>query len=432
MATKQLSHSHWCGYGPSAGIVYEPSSFICSTVLAASSKSTGCGSTGRSSSGCSSMISSITYGITLLLADEMLVAMLGVIMELRPYVETLEGEHLKTAAEFALHSLARYRFGRHVLELAQGGERIEDSRLNTTVSGMQFENPLMVGAGWDKKGWAVDGLYTLGFAGTEVGSVLVHPQKGNARPRLWYKEGVGLNRLGFNSKGMEAVAGHLETQKTPGIVGISLGKNKLTPDEHAAWAHAAVAQRLYEYGDYFVVNVASPNTPGLRGLLKPGPLREMVQAVCAVTGSKPLFIKTTVDLALEDLDEVLDVCVSEGVGVIDSNTTVDNEIKSRYGWQDEMGGVSGADPSLRQEATARMRHITKITRGTGISRIGVGSINDTESALERIRAGAQVVQVVTGIRQRKGRIAHSINRGILDRMSKDGVSNIEEYVGLDT
>ena len=350
--------------------------------------------------------------------------------------ETLQGENLKSAAELSLHGLARSRFGEHVLGFVRGGERIEDPRLHTEVAGLHLENPVMVGAGWDKKGWAVDGLYALGFSGVEVGSVLVHPQAGNPRPRLWTDQSthsVGLNRLGFNSAGMEAVAANLERQHRVGITGISLGKNKLTPDSQAPWAHAAVAERLYDYADYFVINVASPNTPGLRNLLDPKPLTDIVRAtqeVLDAKGQKPLFIKTTVDLAQEDLDRVLQVCIEEGVtGIIDTNTTIDDEIKARYGWRGQMGGVSGNDPSYRQLANERMEYITRTTRGSGLQRIGVGAINDAASAIDRIKAGAQAVQVVTGIRQHKGRIAKKINEGILEEIDRTGVQNVQELVG---
>ncbi len=352
--------------------------------------------------------------------------------------ETLEGEHLKSLAEFTLHSLAKTTFGQNLIELASGGERIEDPRLNTEVADINFENPVMVGAGWDKKGRAVDGLYMLGFAGTEVGSVLVHPQAGNARPRLWTDKShsVGLNRLGFNSSGEEVVADNLEEQQRLGVVGISLGKNKLTPDEQAPWAHAAVAERLHEYADYFVINVASPNTPGLRNLLNAKPLTEIIHAVQEVLirkGPKPLFVKTTVDLAIEDLDSVLAVCVAEGVnGIIDTNTTVDPALKKTYGWEHEMGGLSGNDPRYRELANRRMRHITNATKGTGLQRIGVGAINDSESAMQRIIAGAQIVQIVTGIRQRRAKIAREINEGILERMVKDDTQHISDYVGIGT
>ena len=348
--------------------------------------------------------------------------------------QVMEGEQLKTAAELTLHGLSRYALGNRALALALGGERIEDTRLSTVVGGLEFENPLMVGAGWDKKGKAVDGLYTLGFSGTEVGSVLVHPQSGNPRPRLWYRDGVGLNRLGFNSIGMEAVAANLDIQRRQGIVGISIGKNKLTPDEHAPWAHAAVAERLHDYADYFAINVTSPNTPGLRNLLNPESLTNIIRAVkevLAAKGQKPLFVKTTVDLSLGDLDKVLEVCIAEGVtGIIATNTTVDDYLKSAYGWQGRAGGLSGDSPVYRRRATERMKYITQQTRGTGLQRIGVGAVNDAQSAVERLEAGAQVVQVVTAIRQRKAKVARVINVGIIERLTKDGMANVQELVGI--
>jgi dihydroorotate dehydrogenase len=357
--------------------------------------------------------------------------------QLRQTRETLEGEILKSSAEIALHGLAQFTLGQRALEIISGGERVEDPRLSTKVAGLEFENPLMVGAGWDKTGRSVDGLYLLGFGGVEVGSVLVHPQDGNPKPRLWTDDthSVGLNRMGFNSSGMEAVARNLQDQDRWGIVGISIGKNKLTPDEYAPWAHAAVAEKLHKSGDYFVINVASPNTPGLRNLLNREPLTDIIRAVQEVLnrkGQRPLFVKTTTDLALEDLDEVLAVCIDEGVsGIIDTNTTVDETIKARYGWRGQAGGVSGNDEAFRAKATERMKYITRHTMGTGLQRIGVGGINDADTALERIRAGAQAVQLVTGIRQRKGRVARDINAGLLERMDRDGINLIEEYIGAD-
>ncbi len=354
-------------------------------------------------------------------------------MELKPIVETIEGEFLKTTAEFGLHSLSRFQFNETVFNFLRGGERIEDSRLKTILAGLEFENPVMVGAGWDKKGWAVDGLYALGFSGTEVGTVLPSGQVGNPRPRIFYKHGAGLNRLGFNSVGVDKVENNLSQQNRPGRVGISLGKNKILPNEYAPWSHACVAERLYGYADYFVINVASPNTPGLRNLLKREPLTEIILAVQDVLkkkGNKPLFVKTTVDLAIEDLDSVLDVCINEGVaGIIDTNTTIDESIKQKFGWAEQMGGVSGASMQYRQKATERMKYITRTTRGTGLQRIGVGAINDADAAIERMEAGAQVVQVVTGIRQHKGKIARNINLGLVKKVEQQGLSNIQDIVG---
>lgn len=351
--------------------------------------------------------------------------------------ETLEGEHLKTAAEIAVAGLGRRRSDSLIIRAAAGGERIEDSRLNVEVAGMVLDNPVMVGAGWDKRGRCVDGLYKLGFAGVEVGSVLLHPQAGNPKPRLFTDEqshSVGLNRLGFNAIGVEGVKDNLENQMLLGVVGISIGKNKLMPDKLAPEAHAEVAAWLYDHGDYFVINVSSPNTPGLRDFLQPEKIREIINAVKEVLmnrGGKPLFVKTTVDLSQQDMHNLLEVLIEEGVdGIIDTNTTIDNNLKAKYGWQNQAGGLSGNDSDYRRRATERMRFITKETDGTGLQRIGVGGINTAEHAIERIEAGAQAIQVVTAIRQHGLKTARRINGGILAHIDVSGIRNIEEIVGI--
>jgi dihydroorotate dehydrogenase len=257
--------------------------------------------------------------------------------------ETLEGEGLKTAAEISLHGLAAHRFGNHVLDFVRGGERIEDPRLNVEVAGIAFENPVGVGAGWDKQGRCVDGLYQLNFAFTEVGTVLYFAQDGNPKPRLFTdsSHSRGLNRLGFNSPGVELVQRNMDSQQRPGKIGINVGVNKRMLERFADQvpkAHAEVVNTLFNYGDYFVINVSSPNTPGLRDQLNPEFLRPIILAVKDVLrhrGDKPLFVKTTVDLAIEDLSVLLQVLVDEGVdGIIDTNTTIDDALKFKYGWDE--------------------------------------------------------------------------------------------------
>lgn len=356
---------------------------------------------------------------------------------IRDFTETVRGEHLKSLMETGVHVLASNALGQKALDLARGDERILDDRLAVTVAGMQFENPLIVGAGWDKKGSAVDGLYRLGFAGTEVGSVLVHPQYGNKRPRLDTDKThrVGWNAFGFNSIGQEAVAHNLSRQARPGIVGVSLGLNKLTPHEHAAWAHATVAARLHEFADYFVINVASPNTPHLRDLFKNlGPIIDATRQAINAKGPKPLFVKTTVDLRISDLSSVLETCVNHGVsGIIDTNTTTDPVLKQRYGWGDrDTGGLSGDIPEFRARANERMQFITRELGKTGLARIGVGAISSADQALERMEFGAQAVQVVTSIRSLKAKTAHRIAQGMIDRIERDGVSSVAEFTGVAT
>lgn len=359
---------------------------------------------------------------------------------IRRTLETFESEGLKSVAAEYLHVMAKNQISRRAIGLVAGGPRVEDDRLRIQLAGMDFENPLVVGAGWDEDGRAVDGLYMLGFAGTEVGTVTMCPQFGNSRPRLFIDKAtksVALNSMGFNNPGMEEVEINLSKQHRLGIIGVSIGKNKLTPDEKAATEYSAVASKLYDCADYLVINAASPNTPGLRNLLKKEPLAEIIDAVIGTFPSrferKPLFVKTTVDLSLDDLDEVLEVCLEKGVdGIIDTNTTTDESIKTEHGWAGQPGGVSGNDPRYRLIAVDRMKYITEQTRDiNNFYRIGVGGINDTDTALERLRAGAQMLQVVTGIRQRKGRVAREINSGLLSVMERDGVSQISDYVGVD-
>ncbi|HUS26414.1 MAG TPA: dihydroorotate dehydrogenase (quinone) [Nevskiaceae bacterium] len=352
--------------------------------------------------------------------------------------ETCAGEGLKTAAELALSGLARLPYGSQAIAWASGG-LMEDLRLQCSVGGMDLSNPLIVGAGWDKKGYVVDGLHEgMGFAGVEVGTVVPQPQPGNPRPRLRTDptHSVGLNSMGFNSPGSEAVAAHLSRQRRMGTVGISLGINKDAPAIHAPEAHAAVAEKLYKYADYFAVNVSSPNTPGLRNLLDPARLTDIVQAVQQVLDAKdprqrkPLFVKTTIDLAQPSLDGVLDLCVNRSVtGIIDTNTTTDQNLKAYYGWGALPGGLSGNDPRFRQAASDRMRYITKATKGTGLQRIGAGAINSAQAALERMEAGAQALQVVTGIREHGLRAAHRINTGLLELLIQRNIMNIQEVVG---
>jgi dihydroorotate dehydrogenase len=353
-------------------------------------------------------------------------------------VQTLKYEELKHGAESTLHLLARNAIGRSLIERASGGKRIEDPRLHTEVGGLELENPLLVGAGWTKDGRAVRGLYELGFAGTEVGSVTVFPQYGNPRPRLFMdkKHAVARNAFGFNCPGMVAVRENLEDQHHGGVIGISLTRNKLTPNSQAAWAHATVADYLYDHADYFAINVASPNTPGLRDLLDPKPLTDIIQAVQDVLREKgngtmkPLFVKTTVDLSRANLSRVLDTCVDLGAnGVIDTNTTIDDRIKAKYGWKDMPGGVSGDDDWFRRRANDRMKFITAETRGTGLGRIGVGAINSGTAAIDRIMAGAECLQIVTAIRQRGPRIAHGINTGLAARIMIDNAAGIRDYIG---
>ena len=360
-------------------------------------------------------------------------------MELRGRIETLQSEGLKTAAEIALSSLGKFSLGERVIERYAFGEegRIEDDALCTTVAGIEFENPIMVGAGWDKKGRAVRGLYNLGFSGVEVGTVPLYGQPGNLKPRMWTmgrRHGVGLNRLGFNSPGSEVVDRYLEKgEPFPCPVGINVGKNKVTPDEQSPWTHAEVVRQLYEHASYFVFNPSSPNTEDLRKLQRRQPMRDhiksMQDAMAEKGDAKPLFVKIAPDLTFRELDDIIEVAVEEEAsGIVNINTTSSKAIKAMYGKQDEPGGLSGNFWEYRSIALNMTAYIYEAA-GDKLDIIGVGAISQPEHAIDRMLVGASMLQVVTAIREQKGRTPAIINRGILEWMNRHSVENIQEIIG---
>src|SRR5579859_109288 len=356
-----------------------------------------------------------------------------------PLLMRLDSEMWHTRAREALHLTESTPLTLKLLELFTDQQRrFADARLRVLLGGIELENPVLVGAGWDKAGRAVKALYTLGFAGVEVGTVVLHAQAGNPRPRQFMlAPGVTLNQLGFNSPGMEAVAHYLERYKGSAIpIGIKIGKNREIAAEDAPQAHAIVAERLYDFPAYFAINVSSPNTPGLRALQDKKPLTDIVQAVNQTMesrgGRKPLFVKIAPELSPAAIDDVIEVVLDNGLtGIIASNTTVSPDIKATYGerWRNEAGGVSGDDVDYRSMATLQIAHIYRQTRGS-IDIIGVGGVKDAQTALEKITAGAKAVQVVTAIRGEGTAVAGRINRGIVDFMEKEGVRGVQELVGV--
>ena len=355
-----------------------------------------------------------------------------------PILDRLDSETWHARAREALHFAEISLFTLKVLEqFAYRRRRFVDRRLKVCLGGVEFENPLVVGAGWDKTARAVRGLWRLGFAGVEVGSVLAYPQPGNPKPRQFILgPGVSLNRLGFNSPGVEVVKQNLRRYRESGIpIGISIGKNKDVEEEDAPEVYAIVARKLYHDATYFVVNVSSPNTPGLRKLQDKGPLTDIIQAVNQAMeemgGRKPLFVKIAPELTNEAVNDVIVVVIENRLtGIIATNTTVSSELKARYGerWRDEAGGLSGNDEGFRRMATEKVAHIYRETRGE-IEIIGVGGINDTATALEKITAGAKVIQIVTGIRGEGTTLPGRITRGLIEWMEREGVTDINELIG---
>lgn len=338
-----------------------------------------------------------------------------------------------------LHVLEKYPLTLKLLEMvAFGGRRIIDKQLHITVDGILFENPALVGAGWDKEGKSVKGLYALGFAGVEI-PALLYPQPGNPKPRQFViGPGVVLQSLGFNTPGAYVIKKNLSRYRKSGIpIGIGLAKNKNIPDIKAPKAYAEVAKVLYKDAAYFVINVSSPNTPGLKKLQGKKPLTRIVHAVLKAMeqkgGRKPLFVKVSPELNHTEMDDVIDVVLKNRLtGIVAVNTWDNPKVKAKYGeqWRNQPGGVSGDDAAYRKLATEQVKYIYKKTKGKIII-IGVGAIKDAPTALQRIKAGASLIQVVAGIRGEGPSVAANINRGILAHMKKNKIQSLQELVGSD-
>lgn len=267
-----------------------------------------------------------------------------------------------------------------------------------TVAGITFPNPVGLAAGMDKNAVALPAWEALGFGFAEIGTVTALPQPGNPKPRLFrYPEQLALiNRFGFNNEGCEAVASRLEglhaSGRWPRIpVGINIGKSKVTAAESAHLDYLVSYKRFQGLGDYVVINVSSPNTPGLRDLQSTEALGKIIRTLRDWEGAskRPLFVKVAPDLAEEDLVAVAELALREKLaGIIATNTTLDHSVIPRG--RDQAGGLSG--PPVRARALASLR---TIRRHTNLPVIASGGIGDAGQARERLDAGADLLQVYT-------------------------------------
>ncbi|WP_328520035.1 quinone-dependent dihydroorotate dehydrogenase [Kribbella sp. NBC_00359] len=290
-----------------------------------------------------------------------------------------------------------------------------------TVFGVRFPSPVGLAAGMDKNGIALPAWRALGFGFVEVGTVTAHPQPGNEKPRLFrlVEDEAVINRMGFNNLGSEALAARLAAYGELGYpLGISIGKSKVTPLEDAVEDYVTSLRRLSAYGDYFAVNVSSPNTPGLRSLQDAGHLRELLTALHAEAaslsvgglGGKPILVKIAPDLTDQAIDELLQVCTDVGVaGIIATNTTIGRPGVETHPLAGEAGGLSGRP--LTEIAAKTVAHIHAETGGV-LPIIGVGGILEPADAMRLFDAGANLVQVYTGLIYRGPGLIRRINRGL--------------------
>jgi dihydroorotate dehydrogenase len=317
-----------------------------------------------------------------------------------------------------------------------------DARLEQTLFGCRFSNPLGLAAGFDKDGVAAAIWHVFGFGFAELGTVTSQGQPGNPRPRLFRlaAERAALNRMGFNNQGAVAMRRTLERQQLappgqrPAVLGINLGKSQVTPLERAAEDFAVSLEELAELADYAVVNVSSPNTPGLRDLQEEGQLRRLVERLRRLPACPPLLVKIAPDLEDDAIDSIARVAYEEGLaGVIAVNTSKDRlglegRVLAQSGrtLAEEEGGLSGRP--LRGRALAVLRRL-RATAGPALPLIGVGGIDSAEAAWERIAAGASLVQLYTGWIYGGPPLVPQILEGLSRQLDVQGMATLSEAVG---
>jgi dihydroorotate dehydrogenase len=317
-----------------------------------------------------------------------------------------------------------------------------DPRLEQTLFGCRFANPVGLAAGFDKNGVAAAIWHRFGFGFAELGTITWQPQQGNPRPRLFRlaEERAALNRMGFNNDGARGVRRTLERQllpppgQRPAVLGINLGKSKAVSLEMAPDDYAASLELLAPLADYAVVNVSSPNTPGLRDLQEEAQLRRLVERLRRLPACPPLLVKIAPDLEDDAIDTIARLAYEEGLaGVIAVNTSV-----HRLGLEDrrlvatgrtlaeETGGLSGRP--LRRRAVEVLRRL-RATAGPALPLIGVGGIDSAEAAWERISAGASLIQIYTGWIYEGPALVPSILEGLSRQLDGHGCRTLSEVVG---
>ncbi len=351
---------------------------------------------------------------------------------LRPALFRLDAEQAHTLITGSMDRLVALPLASLLLP-----QPVADPRLHTSVADITFANPVGLAAGFDKDGRHVAALAALGFGFLELGTVTPQPQPGNPQPRLFRlpADKALVNRMGFNNAGAFALAERLHTLKRPLPLGVNLGKNKATPNADAASDYVRGVTILGPYADYLVVNISSPNTPGLRDLSRREPLTELLLAVqdarrrlSADLGrpAPPLFVKLSPDEDSAGLDAALGAALDAKVdGLIATNTTVSRG-DLRAPQQQETGGLSGAP--LQERSQAVLRHLYRATNGT-LPLIGVGGISDGDSAYARICAGASLVQLYTALIYGGPTLIAQINRRLLALLQRDGHASIASAVG---
>ena len=329
----------------------------------------------------------------------------------------------------------------NILLKASSDFQRNNSNLNQIVFGSHFKNPVGLAAGFDKNGVGAGLWNYFGFGFAELGTITWHAQEGNPKPRLFRiaKEKAALNRMGFNNQGAENFLKTIEKQKIlapgnrPCVLGINLGKSKITPLDEAHKDYSLSLKLLAPLSDYAVINVSSPNTPGLRSLQGTKQIKKLISTLKDLPNCPPLLVKIAPDLSNEAIDEIARVAMGNGIdGIIAINTSLDRfdlknlKIKTGNTLGQENGGLSGLPLQKRGlEVIRRLRRSTD----NDLPLIGVGGIHSARAAWERITAGASLVQIYTGWIFEGPNLVPDILDGLILQMEKHGFRNIKEAIG---
>ncbi len=319
---------------------------------------------------------------------------------------------------------------------------VQDKRLHVQLGSLAFPNPVGLAGGFDKNGVAIKTIAGFGFGFVEIGAVTALAQPGNPRPRLYRlpEDQALINRLGFNNEGAKAIAERLRRLRANGRpleipLGINIGRSKIVETKDAVADFLAAFDELYAYGDFFTLNVSSPNTPQLRDLQEKNLLAGLLHAIQernrnlaerAGLAPTPVLLKIAPDMELAQADDIVQVAAAEAIsGIIATNATAFLR-ETLVSGSKEPGGLSGKP--LRSLATAFVRHLYRATGGK-LPIIGVGGIFTAEDAYEKIKAGASAVQIYTGFVYEGPAAVRRINQGLLRLMERDGYNSIAQAVG---
>lgn len=316
-----------------------------------------------------------------------------------------------------LHLFLSIPFGKSIIK---GLFQFEDQRLERNVFGLHFKNPVGLAAGFDKNAELIDDFTHLGFGFIEIGTLTPKGQPGNPTPRLFRlpKDQGLINRMGFNNEGVDAAVERLRKRTSSIIVGGNIGKNKVTPNEDALEDYLVCFEKLFDHVDYFVVNVSSPNTPGLRELQEKEPLKQLLQSLQQRNREKPvqkpILLKIAPDLIEPQLDDIIAITNELSLdGLIISNTTIDrDQLTTNSNAINEIGAGGLSGKPLFEKSTEVLKYIRRHLPTVQI--IAVGGIHTPQDAVEKIKAGANLVQIYTGLVYQGPGLIKRINKAIIN------------------